>query len=293
MGDPTSSGCVLFADVSGSTDFCDTVGDSAGHEAIDLCMKLCAALTEQHGGRVVKAGDDEVMSLFADASAAGEAARDIQLAAHDISPVEKVRLGVRIGMHYGPLDRRDGEIFGATVSLAARLTEMASRDQIVASTQTVDMLTPLQKMVCRQIFSLPMPGQPDVGVCEMMWTDSEDATELAVPRVSTDAGDGLRLVYRTRVVTLAAGGEALVLGRDSTAGLVVADRKASRAHCEIRERNGEFVLADRSQNGTFVSIDGEREVVLRGEESRLRGHGFITLGQSRSTATEFVEFFCE
>ena len=25
----------------------------------------------------------------------------------------------------------------------------------------------------------------------------------------------------------------------------------------------------------------------------LRGHGFITLGQSRSTATEFVEFFCE
>jgi len=25
----------------------------------------------------------------------------------------------------------------------------------------------------------------------------------------------------------------------------------------------------------------------------LRGHGFITLGQSRATATEFVEFFCE
>jgi hypothetical protein len=33
--------------------------------------------------------------------------------------------------------------------------------------------------------------------------------------------------------------------------------------------------------------------VLRKEEARLRGHGFITLGQSRSTATEFVEFFCE
>jgi adenylate cyclase len=85
----------------------------------------------------------------------------------------------------------------------------------------------------------------------------------------------------------------IVLGRDATAGLVVADRMASRAHCEIERRQDEFVLSDRSANGTYLSIDGDREVVLRKEEARLRGHGFITLGQSRSTATEFVEFFCE
>ncbi|MEP7068624.1 MAG: adenylate/guanylate cyclase domain-containing protein [Usitatibacter sp.] len=292
MTDATS-GCVLFADVSGSTDFCDTVGATAGHQAIELCVKLCTALTEQHGGRVVKAHDDEVMAIFPDAAAAGEAARDIQLGVHDISPVEKVRLGVRIGMHFGPVDERDGDLFGETVNLAARLTEMAARDQIVASTQTVDLLTPMQKMGCRKLFSVPMKGWKDgVDVCELMWSDSEDATELAVQRVSTDAGESLRLVHRTRVVTLAAGGAPVVVGRDMTAGLVVADRKASRAHCEIASRNGAFVLADRSQNGTYLSIDGERELVLRGEEAVLRGHGFITLGQSRSTATEFVEFFC-
>src|SRR5260221_3250826 len=156
MNDPTSSGCVLFADVSGGTDFCDTVGDSAGHQAVDLCLKLCAELTLQHGGRVVKALDDEVVAIFPDASAAGDAARDIQLAAHDISPVEKVRLGVRIGMHFGAVDERDGEVFGDAVNLAARLTEMAARDQIVASMETVDMLTPMQKMVCRKLFSVPM-----------------------------------------------------------------------------------------------------------------------------------------
>jgi len=293
MSHPISSGCVLFADVSGSTDFCDTVGDSAGHEAIELCLKLCAALTEQHGGRVVKAADDEVMAIFPDASAAGEAARDIQLAAHDISPVGKARLGVRIGMHYGPVDERDGELFGDTVNFAARLAEMATRDQIVASTDTVELLTPIQKMNCRQLFCVPRAGKADIGVCELMWTDSEDATELAVPRASTDAGETLRLVYRARVVNVAAGRAPVVLGRDTIADLVVADRKASRAHCEIAERQGQFVLADRSQNGTYVSIDGEREVVLRSEELVLRGHGFIALGQSRSAATEFVEFFCE
>ncbi len=291
--DESTSGCVLFADVSGNADFRDTVGDSAGHQALDLCMKLCAALTEQHGGRVVKAVDDEVMAIFPDARAAGEAARDIQLGVHDISPVDKSRLGVRIGMHFGPVEERDGGLFGDTVNVAARLTEMASRDQIVASLETVELLTPVQKMDCRQLFSVPMPGKPDVDVCEIMWTDTDDATQLAARRASTDAGDRLRLVYRTRVVTLEAGKDAVVLGRDTTADLVVADRMASRAHCEIGERQGEFVLADRSQNGTFLSIDGEREVVLRAEEAVLRGHGFITLGQSRSTATEFVEFFCE
>ena len=293
MSDPTD-GCVLFADVSGSTQLRDTVGDSAGHAAIELCVKLCAALTEQHGGRVVKTLGDEVMAVFPDASVAGQAARDIQLGVHDISPVEKVRLGVRIGMHFGPLEERDGELFGETVNVAARLAEMASKDQIVASVQTVDLFTPLQRMDCRKLFSVPMKGwKEEIGVCELMWIDTDDATQIAAQRASTDAGESLRLVYRTRVVTLEAGRKAAVLGRDATADLVVADRMASRAHCEIEERHGEFVLADRSQNGTFLSIDGEREVVLRGEQATLRGHGFIALGQSRSTATEFVEFFCE
>jgi adenylate cyclase len=97
----------------------------------------------------------------------------------------------------------------------------------------------------------------------------------------------------TRVIMLGDERKQIVLGRDATADLVVADRMASRAHCEIEQRGHKFVLADRSANGTYLSIDGDSEIVLRREEVLLRGHGFITLGQSRSTATEFVEFFCE
>ena len=74
---------------------------------------------------------------------------------------------------------------------------------------------------------------------------------------------------------------------------VVAERMASRTHCEIEQRQDKFVLADHSANGTYLSIDGDREIVLRREEALLRGHGFITLGQSRATATEFVEYYCE
>ena len=84
-----------------------------------------------------------------------------------------------------------------------------------------------------------------------------------------------------------------MVGRDATADLVVPDRMASRTHCVIERRQDKFVLTDRSANGTFLSIDGDREIVLRREESLLRSHGYIALGQPRATATELVEFFCE
>jgi adenylate cyclase len=289
-----TTGCVLFADVSGSTNLHDTAGDATAQAAVDLCMRLFSALTEQHGGRVVKTMDEEVMSLFPDAASAGTTARDMQLAMQDMAPIDKARLGVRIGLHYGPVDERDGELFGDTVSLAARLTEMASRGQIITSMETADLLAPIQKMDCRKLYSIPVKGrQQEVAVCELAWTDTDDATQLVANRATTDSGESLRLVYRTRVIQLGKDRPSVVLGRDATAGIVVEDRMASRAHCEIERRQDSFVLADRSVNGTYLSIDGDREIVLRREEAALRGHGFITLGQSRSTATEFVEFFCE
>ena len=62
------------------------------------------------------------------------------------------------------------------------------------------------------------------------------------------------------------------------------ERMASRTHCEIEQRQDKFFLTDRSANGTYLSIDGSSEIVLRREESMLRGHGCITLGQPRATA---------
>src|SRR5438477_6381884 len=112
----TTAGCVLFADVSGSTKLYETLGDADAHQAIDLCVKLFRALTEQHGGRVIKTIGDEVMAIFPQPTGAAKAAVDIQLGVHDMAPVEKVRLGVRIGMHHGPVVEREGDVFGETVN---------------------------------------------------------------------------------------------------------------------------------------------------------------------------------
>lgn len=293
----TKAGCVLFADVSGSTKLYETVGDAAAHAAIDRCVKSFAALTEQHGGRVVKTIGDEVMAIFPEASQAGRAAVDIQLAVTDMAPIGKVRLGVRIGLHHGSVVERDGDVFGDTVNLAARLTEMASRGQIITSQETVEHLDPINKLDCRRLYSIAVKGKDrEVSICEMMWSDSDDATTLVagLGASSRPAGSGqVRLLYRGRSIVIPDERRAFVLGRDATADLVIADRMASRAHCEIERRQDKFVIADRSANGTFITVDGDREIVLRREESLLRSHGFIVLGQPRETATEVVEFFCE
>ena len=289
-----NTGCVLFADVSGSTKLYEAVGDAAALATIDLCVRLFAALAVQHGGRVVKTIGDEVMAIFPRPAEAGHAAVDIQLAMHEMAPVDKVRLGVRIGMHHGAVVERDGDVFGDTVNLAARLTEMASSGQIITSLETVELLDPLQKMDCRSLYAIPVKGKErDVGICEVLWTDTDDVTQLVAQRATTDSGTQLRIVYRSRVIVLDDSRRSLVLGREATADLVVPERMASRTHCEIERRQDKFMITDRSANGTYLTIDGDREIVLRREEAMLRHHGVIALGQSQNTATERIEFFCE
>ena len=290
-----SAGCVLFADVSGSTKLYEVVGDAAAHAAIDLCVKLFANITEEHGGRVIKTIGDEVMAIFPDAASAGRAATDIQLGIAGMPPVDKVRLGVRIGLHYGPVVEREGDVFGDTVNLSARLTEMAARGQIITSLETVERLGDLQRLDCRKLYAIPVKGkEKDVQICEILWTDVDDATQLAAPRTRNEkASMVLRVTYRERIIVLPNDRKTLVMGRDATADLVVAERMASRMHCELEARQGRFFLTDRSANGTWLSIDGAAEVVLRREESMLHGHGFISLGQPRASSTELVEFTCE
>ncbi|HEY8240850.1 MAG TPA: FHA domain-containing protein, partial [Kiritimatiellia bacterium] len=86
---------------------------------------------------------------------------------------------------------------------------------------------------------------------------------------------------------------AVSMGRDATADLVIKDRMASRSHGKIERRLDKFVLSDHSANGTFVMVDGDREIVLRREEFTLRGKGWIAFGQSKTTATDILEYFCE
>ena len=295
MAEQVSEASVLFADVSGSTKLYETAGDAVAHAAIEKCVNLMREKTVGSKGRVIKTIGDEVMSAFPTADDAAGAAIEMQAAIAELPPVGNTQIGIRIGFNHGPVVERDGDVFGDAVNLAARLAGVATKGQIITARDTVMLMAPMLKASTRAITTIQVKGKAqEIQVYELIWQQSEDMTTLASQKsIYKPKNAKLRLLVQGNEVILSTERPAVALGRDATADLVVKERMASRAHGKIERRLDKFILTDHSANGTFVTIEGDKEIVLRREEFTLRGHGWIAFGQSRATATDIVEFFCE
>ncbi len=286
---------VLFVDVSGSTRLYESAGDAVAHAAIDKCIVALRQSTTDHGGRVVKTIGDEVMSVFPDASSATDAAVNMQEMIGELPPVGTWKLGVRIGFHYGPVVEHEGDVFGDAVNLSARLAGLAAKGQIMTSRETVNRMTPTQKVSTRRLYSIQVKGKEnEVDLYEILWQLGDDHTMLSSNRtLAKQKQFTLRLKYLDRELVLAGTKTSITLGREASTDLIIIDRMASRSHGKIECRLGKFVFADHSANGTFVTIGEEPEITLRREEIILRGRGYIAFGQSRAAANESAEFICE
>jgi adenylate cyclase len=296
MAEQPSEAAVLFADVSGSTKLYETAGDAVAHAAIEKCIGIMREKTVGAQGKVIKTIGDEVMSQFPTADAAADAAIEMQLAIAQLPPVGKTQLGIRIGFNHGPIVERDGDVFGDAVNLASRLSHVATKGQIITARETVVLMSPMLKSSTRPITTIQVKGKTqEIQVYELMWQQSEDATTMASHKsVFKPRNATLRLkVQDGAEMVMSVDRPVLALGRDQSADLIIRERMASRAHGRIERRLDKFILTDHSANGTFVTIEGDREIVLRREEFTLRGHGWIAFGQSRATAADVVEFFCE
>jgi pSer/pThr/pTyr-binding forkhead associated (FHA) protein len=85
-----------------------------------------------------------------------------------------------------------------------------------------------------------------------------------------------------------------MFGRDQSNDVVIADRMASRVHGRIERRRERFYYVDRSSNGTYVTNEGDVELLIRRDELLLRGRGRIGFGHSAGDAdAEVVTFSCE
>ncbi len=295
MAEQVSEAAVLFADVSGSTKLYETAGDAVAHAAIEKCVNLMREKTVTAKGRVIKTIGDEVMSAFPTADAAADAAIEMQSAISEMPPVGNTQIGIRIGFNHGPVVERDGDVFGDAVNLAARLAGVATKGQIITARDTVMLMSPMLKAATRAITTIQVKGKAqEIQVYELIWQQSEDMTTLASQKsVYKPKNAKLRILVQGNEVILSSERPGVALGRDASADLVIKERMASRAHGKIERRLDKFILTDHSANGTFITVEGDKEIVLRREEFTLRGHGWVAFGQSRATATDVLEFFCE
>jgi adenylate cyclase len=287
---------ILFADVSGSTKLYESAGDTIGHRTIRGCVDLMRQATQAQGGRVVKTIGDEILAVFSTADAAARAAIAMQAESGKLPEVAGTRLLLRIGFHGGPVLQKENDVFGDTVNLAARLVALAQGGQVILSRETANALGAELRVMARDLYGVQVKGKSEeVAVSELVWKADEDVTALAALRAPAPrpAASVLRLRYRQLEVTRRRDAESEVIGRDPECGVQIADHMASRRHCTIERRRDKWVLKDHSTNGTYVTLDGDSELLLRREEIVLRRHGWIACGQSRAGTEEVVEFFIE
>jgi adenylate cyclase len=286
---------VLFADVSGSTKLYETHGDAAAHAAIARCLEKLRGAAEQSGGRVVKTIGDEVMVLFPKPDAAAMAAARMQAAMEELPAVGETKLGLRVGFNAGPVIQRDHDVFGDTVNLASRLVNQAGKGQIITSAETAAQLGPMFRSWIRQLYAIQVKGKSEeIALTEIIWKFDQHTTKFAASAPpSRPAQTVLRLKYLGREIVRRREAESITLGRGEDCSLMVPDEHASRQHCTIERRSDKWVLKDHSSNGTWVTAEGEAEILLQREEYTLGKHGWIAFGQARTDAAEVVEYLCE
>ena len=124
---------VCFLDLTGYTQLTEERGDEA---AADLAVRLATLVrrsAQEHGGTPVKWLGDGVMFYFREPAAAVLAALEMAEAVghHGLPPAH-------VGIHAGPVVFQEGDYFGRTVNLAARIAEYARPGEVLASQEVVD-----------------------------------------------------------------------------------------------------------------------------------------------------------
>ena len=292
---------IVFADVVGSTQLYEVLGDDAAREIVQKCVAIMKEATDDFGGNVIKTMGDEVMSTFTTADDAMQSACQMQqrIEGNRLTGTDDVHVAIRIGCHFGAVAVEQQDIFGAAVHTANRMTSQAKAGQIITTQSTVELLGDDWQSVVRQIGVATLRGQTDeVALFEVLWQPDEATSMLPKLDFSapTDTGvSRLSLRFQDTVLELGSDGKQQVsMGRADENDLTIKGNLISRLHARIEVKKNRFVLIDQSTNGTFVQRDDGEEVYVRRDSAQLTGSGLIGLGKVAAKGTPLVvEYSCE
>jgi adenylate cyclase len=126
-----------FADLTGYTTLTEESGDEAAAKVSLALAQLVSEIAAHHRGTVVKMLGDGVHFHFSDPSDAVRASLDI---------VEQVRPRglppAHVGVNAGPMIYDEGDYFGRTVNIAARIAAQAGADEVFVGEDLVRAVEP-------------------------------------------------------------------------------------------------------------------------------------------------------
>jgi adenylate cyclase len=124
---------VCFLDITGYTRLTEERGDEAAADLAGRLSRMVQRSSMQHGGKPVKWLGDGVMFYFPEPGRGVLAALEmVEGAASDGFPP------AHVGLHAGPVLFQEGDYFGRTVNVAARIAEYARPGEVLVSQEVVE-----------------------------------------------------------------------------------------------------------------------------------------------------------
>jgi adenylate cyclase len=129
---PVRPPAIAFLDLTGYTKLTEERGDRAAAELAGRLVEMVHEFAHRRGGRAVKLLGDGVMFHFPEPGQAVRCGMEL------VDRIPRVGLPqARVGLHSGPVVFQDGDYFGGTVNIAARITDYARPGEVLVSDQVV------------------------------------------------------------------------------------------------------------------------------------------------------------
>jgi class 3 adenylate cyclase len=139
---PDGTVTVLFSDIEHSTELTERLGDQRWLEVLEAHNSVIRAQVAEHGGYEVKSQGDGFMVAFPSARRAVGCAIDVQRALARRAANGELPLRVRIGIHTGEAIRHQGDFYGKSVILAARIADQAQGGEVLVSSLVQQLVEP-------------------------------------------------------------------------------------------------------------------------------------------------------
>ncbi|MEO6196652.1 MAG: adenylate/guanylate cyclase domain-containing protein [Dehalococcoidia bacterium] len=161
---------ILFTDITGSTPMTQRLGDAKAQEVVRTHNTIVRRALRAHGGRDIKHTGDGIMGSFASATQAVECAIEIQRAVAARAEEEPdALLQVKIAINAGEPVAEEGDLYGVSVQLAARVRDAAEPGQILV-TEVVRGLTTGKRFLVSDTGEHALKGfEEPVRLYEVRW----------------------------------------------------------------------------------------------------------------------------
>lgn len=126
---------VLFTDIVGSTDKAASAGDNAWVDLLQEHDRVTTEHVTRFRGRVMNHTGDGILATFDGPT------RAVTCGLRLTEAVRRLGIDIRVGLHTGEIERRNGHVAGIAVHIAARVMSHAPDGGVAVSSTVKDLVT--------------------------------------------------------------------------------------------------------------------------------------------------------